>query len=343
MSLSADEVTSPPLHSEPLNPSERDTCGQDTGSGSTATHQHLQKPVFGCGCKHCTIANFMDGCQNPVTTKTGLPYLDASGLTEVQKDILVGRLLDESQDMLIAFQRLLSRAIRLLKHQKISPEDLVTELMLLSALDPVLNKAKVSVTQTTVFRECLKELLDAKSINRVFFAIQDYFSFFNYKIIQHIIVVFGTDDDQGEVQKYKETFERYCRRRVFECPPHVYGSRSESDHVRLVVKKDDVLGNFSMNELKVFQYRLCRILQVTEHTVQLVSVEDGCLQLTFQIPAFVQHLIFPLSASQETSLQMEGVLALICGDYKFLAQVTQFRDTCRADTQCIIMLSLENK
>ena len=78
-------------------------CGQDTRSSSTATHQHLQKPVFGCGCKHCTITNFMDGCRSPVTTKTGLPYLDASGLTEGQKNILVGRLLDESQDMLFAF------------------------------------------------------------------------------------------------------------------------------------------------------------------------------------------------------------------------------------------------
>ena len=338
MSLSADDVTCPPLHSEPLNPSERDTCGQDTGSSSTATHQHLQKPVFGCGCKHCTIANFMDGCQKPITTKTGLPYLDASGLTEGQKNILVGRLLDESEDMLFAFQRLLSTARRSLIQQRVPPEDLVTELLSLDALDPVLNKANVP---TPVFQECQEKLQDVKSINAVFFTIKGYFSFFKYKIIEHIIAVFGTKDDQEEVQKYKETLESYCRRRVFECPPHVYGSRSESDHVRLVVKKDDVLGNFSMNELKVFQYRLCRILQVTEHTVQLLTVEDGCLQLTFQIPAFVQHLIFPLSASQETSLQMEGVLALICGDYKFLAQVTQLcqiRD--RADTQCIIMLSL---
>jgi len=264
----------------------------------------------------------MDGCQKPITTKTGLPYLDASGLTTDQKNILVGRLLDESQEMLFAFQRLLSRAIRLLKQQKIPPEDLVTELMSLSALDPVLNKAKVPVTNTPVFRECQKELLNAKSINDVFFTIQDFFSFVNYKIIEHIIAVFGTNDDQEEVQKYKETFERYCKRRVFECPPHIYGSRSESGRACLVVKKDDVLSNFSMNELRVFQYKLCRILQVTDHTLQLLSVEEGCLQLTFQIPSFLQHLIFPLSEDQQKSLKVEGVLMLMCGDYMFPAQVT---------------------
>ena len=312
-------MTSQSLHSEP---SKRDTFRQDTGTSSTATHQHLQKPVFGCGCKHCTIANFMDGCRSPITTKTGLPYLDASGLTEVEKDILVGRLLDESQEMLFAFQYLLSTARRSLIRQNIPPGDLVAELLSLDVLDPVHNKAKVPGADTPVFRECQEKLQEAKSINAVFFIIKGYFSFFNYKIIEYIIKVFGTNDDQEAVRLYKETFERYCKRRVFECPPHVYGSRSESGHACLVVKKDDVLGNFSMNELKIFQYKMCQILQVTEHTLQLLTVEEGCLQLTFQIPAFVQHLVFPLSADQEKLLQAEGVLALICGDYKFPAQVT---------------------
>ena len=270
----------------------------------------------------------MDGCQEPIVTKTGLPYLNASGLTEVQKSILVGRLLDESQEMLLAFQRLVSTARRSLIQQNIPPEDLVAELMSLDAFDPVLNKAKIPLTRTPVFRECQKELQDTKSINDVFFTVKDYFSFFNYKIIEHILVVFGTNDDQEEVKKYKETLEKYCKRRVFECPPHIYGSRSESGQARLVVKKDDVLEKFSVNELKVFHYKLCRILQVTEHTLQLLSVEDGCLQLTFQIPSFVQCLAFPLSENQEKSLLVEGVLVLMCGDYRFLAQVTPLYPHC---------------
>ena len=198
----------------------------------------------------------------------------------------------------------------------------MAELLSLDAFDPVLNKAKIPPTHTPVFRECQKELQATKSINAVFFTVKDYFSFFNYKIIEHIIAVFGTNDDQEEVQKYKETLERYCKRRVFECPPHIYGSRSESGQACLVVKKDDVLEYFSMNELKVFHYKLCRILQVTEHTLQLLSVEEGCLQLTFQIPSFVQHLIFPLSEDQQKSLKVEGVLMLMCSDYMFPAQVT---------------------
>ena len=337
------EATNQPLNSDPLIPSERDTCGQDTGSSRTATHQHLQMPVFGCGCKHCTIANFMDGCPKPITTKTGLPYLDASGLTEDQRAILVGRLVDESELMVFDFGDLVSTARRSLIRQHIPPEDLVAELLSLDVLDPVHNKAKVPGTDTPVFRERQEKLQEAKSINAVFFIIKDYFSFFNYKIIERIIKVFGTKDDQEAVRLYKETFERYCKRRVFECPPHIYGSRSESGHAHLVVKKDNVLDNFRMNQLGVFRYKLCRILQVSQHTLQLLSVEEGCLQLTFQIPAFVQHLVFPLSADQEKLLQAEGVLALICGDYKFPVQVTPLPSwTCTVIVRvspCIISLS----
>ena len=305
-------MTTQPLDSEPLNPSERDTCRPNTGSSSTATHQHLQKPEY-----------LMDSCQKSIATKTGLPYLDASRLTESQRTMLVGRLLDESQDMLFDFRHLVSTARKSLIQQNIPPEDLVAELLSLDVLDPVLNKAKVPGTDTPVFRECQEKLQEAKSINAVFFIIKDYFSFFNYKIIECIINEFGTKDDQEAVRSYKETFERYCKHRVFECPPHIYGSRSESGLACLVVKKDDVLGNFSMNELKLFHYRLCRILQVTEHTLQLLSVEEGCLQLTFQIPTFVQHLVLPLSEDQETSLKAEGVRVLMCGGYKYPALVTQ--------------------
>ena len=77
-----------------------------------------------------------------------------------------------------------------------------------------------------------------------------------------------------------------------------------------------------MNELYAFKYKLCQILQVTEYIPHLLSVEEGCLQLTFQIPSFVQHLIFPLSEDQEKSLKVEGVLMLMCGDYMFSTEVT---------------------
>ena len=72
-------------------------------------------------------------------------------------------------------------------------------------------------------------------------------------------------------------------------------------HHYLVVKVDSVYEDFAVKGLKMFQYRLSRILHaVTPQSVLcLYQVEEGCLQLIFQMPLFVQQEMFPLSSEQE--------------------------------------------
>ena len=77
-----------------------------------------------------------------------------------------------------------------------------------------------------------------------------------------------------------------------------------------------------MKELKKFQYRLSRILHVSPQSVlRLCRVEEGCLQLIFQVPSFVQQKIFQLSSEEENALVAEGVIRLTCGDYQFAASL----------------------
>ena len=79
---------------------------------------------------------------------------------------------------------------------------------------------------------------------------------------------------------------------------------------------------FTVKELKSFRYRLSKIFYVSPQSVlRLCQVEEGCLQLTFQVPSFVQQEIFPLSSEQESALAAEGVIKLTCGDYLFTAKV----------------------
>ena len=86
---------------------------------------------------------------------------------------------------------------------------------------------------------------------------------------------------------------------------------------------------FTVKELKNVEYRLSRTFCVSPQTVlRLCRVEDGCLQLIFQVPSFVQQVIFPLSSEQERALTAEGVIRLTCGKYQFAAKV------------CILMCSL---
>ena len=72
-----------------------------------------------------------------------------------------------------------------------------------------------------------------------------------------------------------------------------------SMHHYLVVKVDSVYEDFTVKELKKFQYRLSRILVTPQSVLCLYQVEEGCLQLIFQVPLIVQQEIFPLSSEQE--------------------------------------------
>ena len=195
-------------------------------------------------------------------------------------------------------------------------DKLVTHLLLLDAFDPV-SKA----TQKPVLQTFVQELRNAGSIEDVLWFIKDYFSFFNYHVIEHIVEGLGTDQDKVELQNYKKEFDEYSKRRVYECPP-VYGPKSDANHADLVLKLDSVYEKFTVKELKKFEYRLSRIFCVSPQSVlRLWRVEEGCLQLIFQVPSFVQKEIFPLSSEQESALAAEGVIRLTCGDYQFVATV----------------------
>ena len=59
------------------------------------------------------------------------------------------------------------------------------------------------------------------------------------------------------------------------------------------------------------------ILRVEPSTLYLCRIDDGCIELLFQVPPFVEEDIFPLSMEQERSLTSVGVIKLTCGNYSF--------------------------
>ena len=177
--------------------------------------------VFGCGCGSCSFSSFIEKrCPHPVSSQSGLLYLDTSGLKKGERDILIGRLLEESDDMMFAFQRLVSKTCDSLELLGVTPEKLVKSLMVLGALDPVYHNSNVPL-----FHERIEELLQAPSVFQVMIKIRDYMSFFNYHVLEHIIIELGTESNKAELEKYEHKFKEYCKRRVFECPPK-YGIQS---------------------------------------------------------------------------------------------------------------------
>ena len=178
--------------------------------------------------------------------------------------------------------------------------------------DPVYKKP-----QASLFQDCLQKLEAADTIPKVFLVLNNYFSFFNYDIIEHIIETLGTKNDHDNLQSYKEKFDQYARRRIYECGPQ-FGPESGRDHADIFVKLDSRYDNYTVAEIKGFCHKLSETLHLSSKGVlRLCRVEKGCFQLTFQVSSFVQHEIFPLSSEQEKTLKAEGVIKLMCGEYQF--------------------------
>ena len=307
--------TRPKDHKRQSYASERPTASavQYTDNASHPPSEGSQKQPFGCGCGKCTFFSFLEGyCPTPISTVSSFPYLNLSGLNHHQQQELKGKLQLESQEIMIQFQELVSATIKSLIRRNVSPKKLLSHVLALGAFGPVFKEPQVPV-----FCHRFKELKAANTIYDIFLVLSDYFSFFNYQLIEHIIKELGTRNDKTKLQKYKEDFNQYAKRKIFECPPE-FGSVNDGDHADVFVKVDLYYKNCTAAQIERFRHKLSKILCVSSQGIlHLCRVDKGCFQLMFQIPSFIQHEIFPLSREQEKDLSAEGVIKLMCGEYQF--------------------------
>ena len=290
------------------------------GSTSGSPSDESQKLLFGCGCGKCTFFSFIEeGCPTPISSASSFPYLDLSRLTQEQQQELQGTLRSESQKIMIRFQKLVSATIKSLKTQCIPLDELVSHFMTLGSFEPVFKEPQVPL-----FQYCFHKLEAADTIPKVFLVLKDYFSFFNYHIIEHIIEELGTQEDKAKLQKYKKDFNQYAKRRIFESLPK-FGPVSDTDHADIFVKVDSQYENYTVAEIERFRQKLSEILRVSSQGIlRLCQVHKGCFQLMFQVPLLLQHKIFPLSREQEKALEEESVIKLTCGEYQFLVKLPTF-------------------
>ena len=299
---------------------------QQSSNTSYSSTKVSEKPPFGCGCGKCTFFTFiMIGCTRPIPSVSSFPYLDLSGLTPEQQQILRGSLQTEFINITMQFQYLVSTTLTSLQKQCVKVRNILSHLMKFETSEPVLKDSKAPV-----FHQQLRNLEKAESIEEIFWILKDYMSFFNYHVIEHIINGLGTEKDKAELKKYTANFQQYAKRRVYQCPPQ-FGPVSEAGHADIFVKVDFRYEDYTVVEIEVFRQKLSKLLTVSSQGVLcLCLVEKGCIQLTFQVPSFVKDKIFPLSGEQERALADEGIIRLVCGDYHFQVSIVTLSTCCQA-------------
>ena len=222
----------------------------DGGSISPTPSEVSQQP-FGCGCGKCMFFSFIkSGCPYPIPSASSFPYLNLSRLTHEQQQELKGRLRFESQEIMMEFQHLVSATKKSLVRQDVSSDELWSHVMYVRVFEPVFKTKKLEVPFSTK-----PKTLD--TIEKIFMVLEDYFSFFNYGVINHIINALGTEKDKAELQLYKEKFDHYAKRRIFEIPP-----AKSTEEVNIFVKLDSLYGDYTDDEIDGFCHKLCEMFDL---------------------------------------------------------------------------------
>ena len=221
------------------------------------------------------------------------PYLDIQSLTEDEKHALYGRLTNEYKDINSSYARLNIDIRNSLQTRGVTPGQLADVLMELSAFP-----LKVKDTDKPLLEDCFDEIEDATSIHDIFKILRPYGSFFDCHIIKHIVnSTLCTYEDRNKLQRYLSELDDYCQRNVFECQ---HFASPDPKFPKLILKVDSLVSkSFSMKSLDAFSANVAKTFGISRHTLRLCSVDEGCVQLTYQIPQSVVDRIFPLSPEQE--------------------------------------------
>ena len=236
--------------------------------------------------------------------------LNLEDLNKEEKRHLYQKLYAESEDISYKFQDLFSSTTDSLRSREIPVKELGRHLECLGHLKPTFEDSG-----QPVFRKKLQEL-KISPIDDAMSVINNYCSFFNYRMLEHIISKLGAEQDKVNLARYKEDFARYGERHVFECPA-VVGQMSEEGQANMFVTLDASFDNCDVNHLSAFVSNLAQVLNIADMTLRLCRIGPGSLKLIFQLPLSAQQLTFPLSTNQKVAMVGLGVTHISCGKYQF--------------------------
>jgi hypothetical protein len=197
------------------------------------------------------------------------------------------------------------------KESGVSVEDFRTYLLKLPAF--------ASDHHDTLLSGVRAEMKKADTINKLFDLIgEEYTSFLNYDIFQSILNKYCKGVDCEDL-KYPEHLKAYVdEHNVAEfCSVNPQlaktSTTSEKLHFKFDIEKTCRVG-------KVFDLKpkIAKLLGVIPSALQLFSVEDGCIIVTYLIPAFVAENIFAedgdMTVEQWTAFQALSVQWVKRGD-----------------------------
>ena len=191
----------------------------------------------------------------------------------------------DSAEIEIKFAKLVASLFQSLTSRSISKDKLVSCLMGLNCLTKVYNGEN-----QTMFRKQRRKFDDpSATIGTVWNVIGDYFSFFDYDILELIADTLGDDSDRQNFAKYKEDFQAYGRRRLIIDKTSLHNDcESNGENTKKLAVLDPSYDDCEIGQLKRLQIKLSQVLNIG--ILQLCRIKEESVQLVSQSSNFISPI-----------------------------------------------------
>lgn len=265
---------------------------------------------FRCPCGGCSIEVYLAN-QCSKDGEKPFPYLDTKHLDEASKIDLEAKLSSDVEEIRKKFANLVCSTCTSLINQKTSPRILAQSALSIGATD---STAFPKPPTLSLLQQHEAELKSAECIASIFLILQPaYMMFFNYEILEHIINDLGTDEDKKKLAVYLKDFDQFCKRSVFEVPPNVFGhlhkKRQEQKAFAVKYGSDDDSdhdSHISLEKVKHAQKKIAKKAGLSTSSLYLCRVDEGCVQLTFLIPAFILDFL-EIQSFSHSRFELESI------------------------------------
>ena len=165
------------------------------------------------------------------------------------------------------------------------------------------------------------KLENAETITDIFiFLTTECASFLNYDIFQDILEKYKINEDQKEL-KYPEHIQDYIEKhKVSEFVKINPLLKSKNSFEKLTLKYD-VEYTCRLAKVKELKNSIAEIMDLNPSALHIVDIKEGCIVVTFLIPASVADSIFTpdtvFTSEQEAELRAASVKWLKCKGYTF--------------------------
>ena len=159
-----------------------------------------------------------------------------------------------------------------------------------------------------------KDIIKTDDISDIILVIRSHCTFFNFKLLEKLIVLINYSAGKLLMEEYKKDFREYAQAIVVSEIPHGIGMDSE-DCDYFGVKLTESFRSCRAMYIDILKADLCKILQIKEECLYIANTNDGCICIIFQVTVSIRNE-FPLteeSIKALSSLVYENAIILRVG------------------------------